>query len=43
MSRSARFTLAGVGLVTAVIFAIRASKMARQLAEGTERDISNVF
>ena len=37
------FTLVGVVLVTVVIFAIRASKMARQLAEGTKMDISNAF
>ena len=36
-------TLVGVVLVTAVIFAIRASKMARQLAEGTEIDSSDAF
>ena len=30
------FTLVGVVLVTAVIFAIRASKMAKQLVEGSE-------
>ena len=36
-------TLVGVVLVTAVIFAIRASKMARQLAEGTEMDSSDAF
>lgn len=35
--------LVGVVLVTAVIFAIRASKMARQLAEGTEIDSSDAF
>ena len=37
------FTLVGIVLVTVVVFAIRASKMARQLAEGTEMDISNAF
>ncbi len=36
-------TLVGVVLITAVIFAIRASKMARQLAEGTEMDSSDAF
>ena len=36
-------TLVGVVLVTAVIFAIRASKMARQLAEGMEMDSSDAF
>ena len=36
-------TLVGVVLVTAVLFAIRASKMARQLAEDIEMDSSDAF
>ncbi len=36
-------TLTGIALVIVVIFAIRASKMARQLAEGTEMDSSVAF
>ena len=36
-------TFVGVVLVTAVLFAIRASKMARLLAEGTEMDSSDAF
>jgi len=36
-------TLTGIALVIVVIFAIRASKMARQLAEGTEMDSSDAF
>ncbi len=45
MGNAVVFSLAlvGVVLVTAVLFAIRASKMARQLAEGTEMDVSNAF
>ena len=35
-------TFMGVVLVTAVYFAIKASKMAKRLAEGTEMDISNL-
>ena len=36
-------TFLGVNIVIVIVFAIRASKMARQLAEGTEMDISNAF
>ncbi len=36
-------TLTGIALVIVVIFAIRASKMARQLAEGTEMGSSDAF
>ena len=45
MGNAVVFSLAlvGVVLVTAVLFAIRASKMARLLAEGTEMDSSDAF
>ena len=36
-------TFLGVNIVIVIVFAIRASKMARQLAEGTEMDVSNAF
>ena len=36
-------TFLGVNIVIVIVFAIRASKMARQLAEGAEMDVSNAF